>query len=166
MFKNKSFVEIQNSITKSQSKTYNEFISIYLKAHTVKDYNKRMLTNKKDCPCLDVIRSYGYPELYSHRSSLRNGIDEAIYTNKLEEKFTQEDCLNFRFKYNDFSYKIIGIEKASEYFFHKKTSQLNQSEKINLVLMLDNSALYNPLRNGTYVKKKIEYYKKLISEQP
>ena len=164
MFKNKSFVEIQKSIEKSKSKKYADLISIFQKTHSIENVNNRFLKGKKDCPCLDVIRVYGYPSLYLKNSSqIRNGINEIIYANKIEKKFTQEDCLNFLFSSYDFTREIKGVEKASKYFFNKNLEELNQTEKINLILMVDNLGLYNPFRKNEVLKKKIEEYRQNIN---
>jgi len=72
--------------------------------------------------------------------------------------------LTFLFSSYAFSAESIGVEEASKYFFNKNIAELNQSEKINLVLMLDNSALYNPLRNKKSLPKKIEEYKQMINK--
>ena len=165
MFNNKRFIEIKKSIEKSKSKKYADLISIYQKTHSIENVNNRIRKSKKDCPCLTVIRNFGYPTLYVKNSSqIRNGINEIIYANKLEKTFTQEDCLIFLFSSYDFSRESKGVEEASKYFFNKNIEDLNQSEKINLILMVDNSALYNPLRNKELVKKKIEEYRQIINK--
>jgi hypothetical protein len=165
MFKNERFIEIQKTIEKSKSKKYADLISIYKKTHSIENVNNRFIKSKKDCPCLSVIRNFGYPTLYVKNSSqIRNGINEIIYTNKIEKIFTQEDCLTFLFSSYDFSAESTGVEEASKYFFNKNIAELNQSEKINLVLMLDNSAQYNPLRNKKSLPKKIEEYKQMINK--
>jgi hypothetical protein len=165
MFKNERFIEIKTAIEKSKSKKYADLISIYQKTHNIENVNNRIIKNRKDCPCLSVVKNFAYPTLYEKNSSqIRNGINEIIYTNKIEKTFTQENCLTFLFSSYDFSRESKGVEEASKYFFNKNIEDLNQSEKINLVLMVDNSALYNPFRNKSLLPKKIEEYKKMINK--
>ncbi len=165
MFNNQTFITITKSIEKSKTKKYLDLILIYSKTHNVENVNNRFIKNKKDCPCLDVIRCFGFPKLYPENSfKFRSDIYEIIYTNKLEESYTQEDCLFLLFSSYDFSNGIIGVDKASKYYFNKNYEQLNQSEKINLVLMIDNLALYNPFRNKKLLPKKIKEFKLMIDK--
>jgi hypothetical protein len=165
MFKNERFIEIQKSIEKSKSKKYQDLISMYQKTHNIESVNNRLIKNKIDCPCLYVIQSFGYPTLYLQNSTqFSNKLNEIIYTNKIEKKYSQEDCLNLLFSSHDFSRESKGVEEASKYFFKKNIKDLNQSEKINLILMVDNSALNNPFRNKISLPIKIEKYRQLINK--
>lgn len=52
---------------------------------------------------------------------------------ELEEIFTQKQCLSYTMKHFNFYNGVIGIEKVSEYYFHKKLNKLKEDEIIILL---------------------------------
>ena len=167
MFKNERFVEIQKSILESKSKNYSDLMLLFNKIEDIEKNKYEGLNRKKrDCPCLKVVKNLGYPNLYPERSSqISNKIVLNIYAKKIEESFTQNDCLKFLLASYEFHDKAKGIEEASFFFFGKQIKELSQDESISLILLLENSSLYNPLRNKIGLQIRINEYQ-LILKKP
>ena len=64
----------------------------------------------------------------------------------LDRYTTPEKCFDYYVNNFDFLYNSIGLEKASLTYFNKNTNNLTDLEIIGLIVLLENSALYNPRR--------------------
>ena len=73
---------------------------------------------------------------------------EYFLTREIEKNTSQKQCLNWITQNFDFLYGAKGIENASEFYFEKNLSNLNEKEMDILVKMLDNPLKYNPLKKN------------------
>ena len=87
-----------------------------------------------------------------------------MFSKKLEQDFTQEECLKFLFLKNDYLNGNVGIKEGAKFFFKKTLKELNIEEKITLILMLENPSLYNPIKERKILKKKIIEYEKILEK--
>jgi hypothetical protein len=153
MFEKKEFVYLTNKLKDSRKEGLKSFTDIYNKVNSVNTVEK-----EKRCPC-EV--STNYIEQYRHGYSLT----KLIYRLKIEREFTNDDCLKFLLLNYDFGYKNIGINAASKFYFNKSINNLNQEETITLVVMLKNSALYNPIRNPKGVANRVKVFQAILKRQ-
>ena len=151
MFKNEKFNSLNNQLKTVQKEDLKSFTTIYTKIHeTVKE---------RRCPCEVIVNNTG-AGLYRHGFSLT----QRFYLLKIEKEFTHEECLKFQLLNADFNYKNIGIKSASKFYFNKTIEQLNETEKVMFIAMLDNSSLYNPIRNKQMVKNRVRLYKMILNK--
>ncbi|MBA0885257.1 transglycosylase domain-containing protein [Flavobacterium undicola] len=150
---NKEFVYLTHSLKKNtKNNKLNPFILIYNKIHqTVKE---------RRCQC-EIIMNYIGP--YRHGFSLT----KKLYLLKIKKDFTQDDCLKFAllnadFSQDSYSHDILGVEKASKFYFQKEIDKLNEKEKITLIIMLEHPILYNPHRNPKIALDKIRLYQRIL----
>ena len=80
---------------------------------------------------------------------------------KIRHEFTSDDCLKLVFNQTDFLNNNIGIKNAAKFYFDKKIKNLNEEEKITLIVMMENPSLYNPKRRKEMVKDKVTLFQKL-----
>lgn len=150
MFKNEKFVYLTSSLKGTEKENLKPILDIYNKIHkTVKE------------------RKSIYEIVTSHIGPNRHGfsLTKKIYTLKIEKDFSKDHCLKYELLNYDFGYKNIGIKDASKFYFGKTIDALNEDEKITIVAMLENSSLYNPLRNKEFVINKVRVYKKILHQK-
>jgi membrane peptidoglycan carboxypeptidase len=75
---------------------------------------------------------------------------------RIESETSQKECLNWLMEKSDFLYNSVGIKQASEFYFKKGISELNERELASLVIMANNPSLYNPLRRRKLLEEKVE----------
>lgn len=141
---------------KSAPKLADRFYELYEITHSIKLENhnhfksffKRLINshNKFDCECSNSI--YSMTHYY--------GIKKILLSNYLERFVTQKECLNYNAKNTDFLYGNTGISEASIYYFSKSFENLNDTEYVKLVLMMDNPSLYNTKRRMEMLNEKAE----------
>ena len=150
MFKNEEFIKLKQSIQVAKKENLSSIDILYNKIHK---------SNKKQiCHC-DIITHSADP--FRHQISPKN----KIYSAKIKMYFSSNDCLKQNLLNSEYLHKNIGIENASNYYFHKSIEQLNEKEKITLLVMFENPALYNPERRAEKVREKVDEYQKILNNQ-
>jgi hypothetical protein len=150
MFKNEEFVYLNNSLKETRKENFKSILKIYDQIHrTVK---------LKRCSC-ETATTYIGP--YRHGFSLT----KKIYLLKIEKDFYNNECLKFQLLNNDFGNGKIGVKNASKFYFGKNVEELNDDENITIIIMLENSALYNPIRNKKGVINKLNIYKNILRKE-
>ncbi|MFB9076501.1 transglycosylase domain-containing protein [Flavobacterium procerum] len=150
IYQNSEFVFITNEIKKSQKESLKPIIEIHNKI------NEK--TKELDCPCKFV--SNNIPTI-THSSLFK----KALYYFKIKKEFSNDECLSFVLLNYDFGDHNRGVEEASKFYFKKNIEQLNKTEILSLIAMLKNSGLYNPFRNGEKLKRKVQYFEKIVQNQ-
>jgi hypothetical protein len=148
MFKNNEFTYLTNSINEAKKENLNSVVAIYNKIQ------KHIPEKQKTCPCEKVT---AYISSYRHGFSLT----KFVYFLKIRHEFTSDDCLKLVFNQTEFLNNNIGIKNAAIFYFDKKIENLNEEEKITLIVMMENPSLYNPKRRKEMVEDKIKHYLKL-----
>ena len=148
MFKNNEFIYLTNSINEAKKENLNSIVAIYNKIH------KHLPKKQKINPCEKVTH---YISSYRHGFSLT----KFVYFLKIIHEFTSDDCLKLVFNQTDFLNNNIGIKNAAIFYFDKKIENLNEKEKITLIVMMENPSLYNPKRRKGMVEDKVKLYLKL-----
>ena len=148
MFKSNEFMYLTNSINEAKKEDLNSIVDIYNKIH------KHIPKKQKTCPC---EKATSYIGSYRHGFSLA----KFVYFLKIRDKFTSDDCLKLVFKQTEFLNNNIGIKNAAKFYFDKKIKNLNEEEKITLIVMMENPSLYNPKRRKEMVKDKVTLFQKL-----
>ncbi len=122
----KELTELISEI-KSSEELPNEFYNLYEKEYpnSLKYGYKRILfkniISKKRYKSPSSIASLMSKYPFKNTNHLRIiKLNEYILSSKLEEKVSQKECLNWIAKKFDFTYGIIGINNASEFYFQKK----------------------------------------------
>ncbi|MCF6142560.1 transglycosylase domain-containing protein [Flavobacterium sp. K77] len=150
IFKNEEFVYLTNSLKETRKENFKSIVEIYNEIHkTVKE---------KRCSCETATTFIGP---YRHGYSLT----KKLYLLKVEKEFSNNECLKFQLIHYDFGNGNIGVKNASKFYFGKTVEQLNEEEKIIIVVMLENSGLYNPLRNKTGVINKARIYQRILRKK-
>ena len=75
---------------------------------------------------------------------------------KIENETTKNENLNWVMNKMDFLNSQNGIKSASNFYFDKELSKLNDMELATLVIMSKNPSLYNPMRRPELVNRKVE----------
>lgn len=167
MYKKEDFVFLKEEIQKTKSEDFSNITELYNEIYIVKNYKnfiwnhtfKQNSSFDLRCPCFYVTR-YNSHLFSSNR--FKHYLDEVLFSQKLEQEFSQEDCLKFLLKHTYFL-ENKGFKYASQYYFEKEFNDLNIDEKITLILMSENPSLYNPRRRPELVKEKVELYKKRLN---
>jgi len=73
---------------------------------------------------------------------------EWVIAIKLEQLYTKEEIINMYLNKFDFCYNAVGIRSASHIYFDKLPKDLKIEEAAMLVGMLQNPAMYNPVRRS------------------
>ncbi|MBQ0056084.1 MAG: penicillin-binding protein [Bacteroidales bacterium] len=73
---------------------------------------------------------------------------EWVIAIKLETLYTKEEIINMYLNKFDFCYNAVGIRSAAHIYFDKQPKDLNIEEAAMLVGMLQNPALFNPVRRS------------------
>lgn len=150
MFKNEEFVYLTNALKESRKENFKSIIDIENKIYKV--------VKKRRCNC-ESATTYIGP--YRHGFSLT----KKIYLLKIEKEFSNNECLKFQLLNYDFGNNNIGLKNASKFYFGKTIDKLNEDEIITIVIMLDNSGLYNPVRNKKGVRNKLLLYKRILNKK-
>lgn len=79
---------------------------------------------------------------------------EWVIATKLERFYTKDEIVNLYLNKYDFNYSAVGIESAAITYFNKRPNELNIQESATLIGMLQNSALYNPVRRPEITKER------------
>lgn len=90
---------------------------------------------------------------------------EWITAVKLERSYTKEEILAMYLNHFDFLYNSHGIQAASETYFGKNQEDLKVEEAAMLVGMLQNPALYNPVRRPELVSHRRSVVLKQMENQ-
>ena len=72
---------------------------------------------------------------------------EWVIAVKLETLYTKEEILNMYLNKFDFCYNAVGIRSAAHIYFDKLPKELTVEQSAMLIGMLQNPALYNPVRH-------------------
>lgn len=150
MFKNEEFVYLTTKLKETEKEDLKFFVETYKKVNE-KRKNRR-------CEC-EVPTTYIGP--YRHGRS----ITKMIYVLKIEREFSKDECLKFQFLNEDYLFRNKGIKDAAKFYFKKDLEELNEEEKLVLVVMLDNPSLYNPIRRKEKVMNKVRMYKEIINKK-
>ena len=118
---------------------YHEFHSIY----QVKSHNAL---------CLFVSRIYLLDT--NNKTLKRNFLTAYSLALELQNRTTNRELLNWLVTKYDFLNKAVGIKKASKIYFNKDIIELDEHEMAILVVIMENSSLYNLLRREKLVKDK------------
>jgi len=148
MFKNNEFIYLTNSINEAKKEKLDSIVAVYNKIH------KHIPKKQKICPCEKVTH---YISSYRHGFSLT----KFVYFLKIRHEFTSDDCLKLVFNQTEFLNNNIGIKNAAMFYFDKKIKNLNEEEKITLIVIMKNPSLYNPKRRKEMVEDKVKLYLKL-----
>jgi hypothetical protein len=65
---------------------------------------------------------------------------------KVEREVSQTDCLNCILERFNFLDGNEGVDEASNFYFQKPLSELSDDERIGLIVMMENPALFHPRR--------------------
>lgn len=103
-----------------------------------------------ECPCRLAA--------YNTHFTFLSDIHLVQLTFFVEDYLTQKECLNCLAYNFNFLNGIKGIENASKYFYNKDLSELSDSEIIELIVMMENPALYNKKRNSERLEKRVTKY--------
>ncbi len=109
--------------------------------------------SNRACPCFYVARM---SFIFGHSRMKSNTY---IMAWKLEKDFTQKQCLSYFARIYDYMNQNTGIDQASEFYFKKHITDLNEEEMSVLTLVMRNSSLYNPLRNMHGIKARLKELK-------
>lgn len=168
MYKKEDFVFLKEEIQKASSEDFIDIPELYNKVYDVKNTKQYMwISNQNEipkavCPCFNTFRMYSYMLKNNNSSRFRYELNKFLFSLKLEQEFSQDDCLKFFLNHFEFlGHK--GIKSASNYYFEKDLKDLNLDEKLTLIVMTENPSLYNPRRRAELVKEKVELYKKRLN---
>ena len=141
---------MRNAINESKKEDLKSITTIYTKINN----------NIKQRSCI-CERTTSFISPYRHGFSLT----KRIYLLKIEKEFSHIDCLKFVLLRYDYNNEIVGIKNAAAFYFNRNIEELNEDEQITIVIMLENSSLYNPLRNQEGIKKKLRVYKTFVNKE-
>jgi hypothetical protein len=150
MFRNDEFINLKKLLDSSNDDELSSFVDLYNRI------NKS--NGNKYCPC-DVITSNVDP--FRHVISPKT----KIYSLKIKKDFGHDNCLKYELLNSDYLHGQIGIKSASQYYFHKTIEKLNDREKITLLVILENPALYNLERRKEKVENKIIIYQNILAQE-
>lgn len=102
----------------------------------------------------------------------RRKVEEMFIANKLEQKFTKDQILEFYINNINFSNNAYGINTSSKKFFNEDCSKLNLSQICFLVAIPNDPSYYDPIKhiNNTLqrrnlVLEKMKEYNYITDEQ-
>ena len=81
-------------------------------------------------------------------------IKEWVIAVRLEKQYTKEEILTMYLNIYDFGYYGDGIKSASNIYFSKEPMDLKVEESAMLIVMLQNSSLYDPIRRPEITKNR------------
>ncbi len=79
---------------------------------------------------------------------------EWVIAVELERLYTKEEIINMYLNHFDFCYNAVGIRSAARIYFDKYPSELDIEQSAMLVGMLQNPAMYNPIRRPEKTKQR------------
>jgi len=79
---------------------------------------------------------------------------EWVIAVELERLYTKEEIINMYLNHFDFCYNAVGIRSAARIYFDKLPNELDIEQSAMLVGMLQNPALYNPIRRPEQTKNR------------
>jgi len=150
MFEDDEFIYLTNKLKETEKQDLKFFVDAYKKVNEKNKYRR--------CEC-EVATTYIGP--YRHGRS----ITKMIYVLKIEREFSNDQCLKFQFLNADYLSGNKGIKDAAKFYFKKNLEQLNEEEKLILIVMLDNPTLYNPIRRKEKVMNKVRLYKEILNNK-
>ncbi|MTH13983.1 transglycosylase domain-containing protein [Flavobacterium sp. LC2016-01] len=148
MFKKDDYVYLTKSLDNTKAEDLEPIIALYNKIHE---------NESKGCSCeavLKLVNSYNYGSL----------LKKAVYISKIKKEYGEDTCLKLELLNYDFCFRTIGIHNACQFYFHKTVGELNEKEKLTIVAMISNSALFNPIKNKKRVENKILMYQKILHQ--
>lgn len=83
-------------------------------------------------------------------------IREWIIALRIERLYTKDEIIALYLNQYDFLNQAVGIKSAAQIYFNVSPQELNTEQGAMLVGMLKNSALYNPIRRDSLVRKRRE----------
>ena len=101
----------------------------------------RFFGKPKPCACETIYAHPGYFDAY-------NSFAPHIFMFEATHKVGGKKCLDFALQKIDFANGAIGITAASEKYFQKELVALNDSEVLDLLLMMENPTYFNLLREN------------------
>jgi hypothetical protein len=150
IFNSTAFISLKQSIKSAKSENLSSMDSLYFEIHQSDE--------RKACPCNIITNSV---DPFRHQVFSKN----KLYAAKLKKTFSTNDCLKQLLLNGEFLHNIVGVKKASKYYFLKPIEKLNEKEKITLLVMLQNPALYNPERRTELIERKVKSYQEKLYKQ-
>ncbi|MFC7772401.1 transglycosylase domain-containing protein [Flavobacterium sp. GCM10027622] len=150
MFNNEEFTRLKLALKKAEHEDLSSLVDLYNIIYEAED--------KKNCPCEVITKSV---DPFRHQISPRT----KIYSLKAKKDFGHDNCLKIELLQCDYLHGTIGVKSAANYYFNKSLKDLNEKEKITLLVMLENPALYNPKRRKEKVEEKVKLYQNIIAEK-
>ncbi len=153
-FDSTSLNELKKEISNAES-IPEDFMEVHRQINPIRNtsrtiFNRIVENSHYECPCLNVARA-GFI-----RSKNRFTGNAFVLSWKLEKEFTQEQCFDYYAANYDFGYGTNGLKSAAEYYFKKEISNLTHKEKATLVIMFENSVLYNPINRPERINQKLK----------
>jgi len=115
---------------------------------------KDVLTNKDLRGASTITQQLAKNLFLGPEKTLARKIRELIFAFKLEENLSKKEILEIYLNVIEFGPNLFGIGNASEYFFHKKPSELNFKEGSFLAMLLPNPKIYH----SSFQNKKLSDY--------
>ena len=159
--------EINNLITniKSAEKLPEEFYILYNIENTKSlntNYNKQILRtifgSEFIRPPSSKASKMGIDFFFRNKVKdyRRFKIAQISITWLIESRTSQSECLNWITQNYDFLNSAKGIKQASNLYFKKNMENLNDYELASLIIMLENSSYFNPLRRKHKIDERVD----------
>lgn len=101
-----------------------------------------------------ITQQYARNLFLSHDKTWQRKWNEAIYSLRLEMNYTKDEILEGYLNTIYYGHGAYGIEAAANYYFQKKSSELNTSEASMLVGIPKGPLYYSPIRNYDLAKSR------------
>lgn len=152
---------------KKAPKLPKEFNNIYFSLRPCSGIKKNIFNSlikkpSKPCPCTRLA-SINRLQLNTNSPTLSS--NHLVAGLQLENRLTQQQCLNLLLEQYDFIYHQIGIRSASKFYFQKPLEQLTQKECLELIAMMDNPILYNPKKYPHKFKRKVKFLEAILHKK-
>jgi monofunctional biosynthetic peptidoglycan transglycosylase len=89
-------------------------------------------------------------------------LNEAILTWRMERVLTKKRILELYLNVAEWGKGIFGIEAASQFYFHKSSSLLDQTESSLLAAILPNPLRFSPVKPSRYVLRRSSLIRKAL----
>ena len=134
-----------------------KFCTLYSQIHPIIStprifFNWTIGNYKENCPCLEVA-SFMRDLTMSNSQIIGNRYVLAL---KLEKELNQGQCLNYWTSRYDFLNNIIGINKASEFYFQTELDSLSDAQMAFLIILMGNPSYNNPMRYPPRLEEQIK----------
>ena len=110
------------------------------------------------CPCRSLAMNWvprNREEMKGH-----NIFSSYIIGLELEDKSNSRKCFEYlMFSAMDFGRSLKGIEEASQYYFHKRLTELTEDEILKLHIMTKALTRYNPISNPENLERALKHLK-------